>query len=353
MYEYEFVTDPVELLAGTSNTISPLYTEAAKIVEGSSDKSMKYFKSLIKSIENVAARSNNEKIANSKGNIERFSGYDNIVSGLDFLSKHIPGENILKDLKNILNGLRSNRTLYVDGYDKHIRLITLEYETSVYMLVTGIVFSISSYVDFKQNNEKINIVKKSNGKDKGVIKKTINGLAKELNTTNHKNYLSELLKAKDHVVSTKVESVSYIESVVGETIDLISSITGGVFKAYKTGKNIFGTLYKTVFGIIPLIKSALYLWYKRKGDTIVALEEQIHFIQLNIEHLQNMKNMDENKKKIIIKKQEAVIEAFRKRCEKLRAELIDTEDNAAAALSEDDTKTKREVNNNDDDFILD
>ena len=354
MKEYEIITNPIEFFAGTTNRTSPSYMEAVTFLENTTPKSMGYLKSFITSIENIASNKSvtDTRVSQSKGNIQKFSGYNNIKSGLDFLTTNVPGESIVKALKDILKALESNQTLYSDAYGKHIRIIVLEYETSVYMLVTGISFALANYTDIQQTGAQVKIVKKAGGKDRGIISKIIHELGKELNTKDHRKYLDELAKAKDHVpTSTNLESVAFIESAIGETIDLVRSIMGGLGKTLELGTNMAKSIYRTMFGILPLIRSALYLRYKRKADTIISLEEQMNFIEMNIEQLKNIKTMDEGKKNEIIKKQQAVIEAFRKKSEKLRAELTETEKDAADAINENDTIIKKE--SPDDDFILD
>lgn len=348
---YNIVTNPIEFFSGTTNTTSPAYIEAVAIVENASPKSMGYMKNFVKSIEQFAQKSSDQKIAQSKGDIEKFSGYKNVRLGLEFLSSNVPGEEIVKNLKTMLSAIESNRNQYVDAYTKQIRILTVEYEASVYMLVTGISFAMASYTDIQQNGAQVKIVKKAGGMDKGVITKIIAGLAKELGSKDHRKYLEELIKAKDHVqVSTKLESTDFMESAVGDTMDLMAVVVGGAIKGFSMGKNIIRTVYNSMFGIIPLIRSVLYLRYKRKADTILALDEQIQFIQMNIDQLKNIKTMDETKKAEIIKKQQAVIEAFRKKSEKLRAELIETEKEAAVAIKKDDPTIKKDPG---DDFIFD
>ena len=354
MSEYKITTNPIEFFSGTTNIVSSAYTEAVAMLENVNVKSMSYLKNFVTSIEDLASREGvrDERLSKSKGNVQKFSGYNNIKVGLDFLSKNIPNEELIKNLKDILRALETNQTSYIDGYSKHIRIIILEYEASLYMLVTGISFALASYTDIQQNGAQVKIVKKSGGKDKGVIAKTIRELAKELNTKDHTKYLEELVKAKDSVaVSTKVESVAFTEAAVSETIDLIKSIWNGLGAAKTIGTSLFKMLYRTMFGIIPLIRSALYLKYKRKADTILSLEEQIQFIEMNIDQLKNIKTMDETKKAEIIKKQQAVIEAYKKKSEKLRAELIETEKEAVVAIKENDPVIKKK--DPADDFILD
>ena len=354
MNEYEIITNPIEFFAGTMNRTSPAYMEAVVFLEKATPKSMGYLKSFMTSIETMASNKNvaDARVTQSKGNIQKFSGYNNIKVGLDFLTTNASGESIVKDLRDVLKALEANQTAYADAYSKHVRVIVLEYETSVYMLVTGISLAIVSYTDIIQSGSQIKIVKKAGGKDKGVIGKIVKELGKELNTKDHTKYLNELTKAKDNVAtSTNLESVAFTEAAVAETMDLIKSILGGFGKSFEIGKSMVKIIYRTMFGILPLIRSALYLKYKRKADTIISLEEQINFIGINIDQLKNIKTMDESKKGEIIKKQQAVIEAFRKKSEKLRAELTETEKEAAVAISQNDVVIKK--GSPDDDFILD
>ena len=350
MREYDIVTDPVKFFAGTDNRTSPVYIEAAKTVETKTPKSMGYIKNFVSSIERLTNGMKDDKVSKSKGNITTFTGYKNINAGLDFLSTHLRGDSIVTDLKNILRALESNQNHYIDGYSKQVRIIVLEYEASVYMLVTGISFALASYTDIKIEGKKVTIIRKA-GRDKGIITKTIHELGRELNTKNHQNYLIDLIKGKSITgVSTKVESVSYTEAAVGDTMELIGSLYNGGKQAIQLASSMFRTLYRTMFGILPLIRSALYLRFKRKADTILALENQIQFIEMNIDQLKNIKTIDEAKKAEIIKKQQAVIEQYRKKSEKLRAQLIETEKEAAVAINQEDHDIKKDSS---DDFILD
>jgi hypothetical protein len=137
-------------------------------------------------------------------------------------------------------------------------------------------------------------------------------------------------------------------SIVVDTLDILDRLTTKVGKIGSFATKAFKAIKGTLFGILPLIRSILYLKYKRKADTILSLEEQMHFISLNIEHLQNIKGMDPVKKETIIRSQQATIEGFRKRVAKLRVELMDSEKEAAIALDD----SKGDITNTDDGLVL-
>lgn len=355
MNPYDINLNYIDILAGTTNNAMKVYREAAENVENNNVKAMGYLKNFITSIESLASKENvkDERITSSKGNIKQFKGYDNIQTALEFLDKNLKGTDLLKELHDIHNALVNCTTQFTAAYERNVRIIILEYESALYMLITGLSMLMATRVDVVQNGTSIKIQKKS-GTDMGVMSKTIRELAKQMSSKNHKNYLEELLKSKEelrvNVDSVKVqkESVTFVESSVTDTIDLITSIWGNVKKLGSFAKRTAIGIRQSFFGIIPLIRACLYMRYKKKADTILALEQQIAFINMNIEQLQNMKTMNPAKKAEIIQKQKAVIEQYRKKAEKLRAQLCETEKEAATEINKEDPNLK----NVDDEFVL-
>ena len=66
-------------------------------------------------------------------------------------------------------------------------------------------------------------------------------------------------------------------------------------------------------------------------------------IKDNIEQLEKEKTRDPKEKEIIIRKQKAYIEAYNKKCEKLRAQLMDTEKEAVNAMEKNKNEIKEKV----------
>lgn len=351
MNKYDICTNYAEIIAGTNNTISSAYLEATKSIEENGTKGMAYLKNFITSIENIAGKENvkDERISKSKGNIKDFQGYENIKSAMEFLKKTLSGVSIIGDLVSIYNALEDCQPEYTDAYNKNVRLGILEYESAVYLLVTGLSMTMATKIDVVQNGYQIKIQKKS-GSTFGVIEKTIQDLAKQLSSKNHKGYLEDLIASKDHVgVDTEIKESTFMESAISDTLELIDTVWSNAKQIGSFVKRTFSAIKNSLFGIIPLIRSILYLRYKKKADTIIALEEQIEFIERNIEQLNNIKGMDESKKKEIIQKQKAVVEAYRKKAEKLRAELTEGEKDASIAIKKEDPEMKKV---DDGDFIL-
>lgn len=343
--------DFLEIITGTTNKLHPAYMEAAKEVDKGTSKSVGYLKNFVVSIENLAAKDKvkDARISSSKGNIKNFKSYEDLKTCLEFLKKNAAGVSTMVALTDIFKALESYQPLYTEGYEKNIRLVVLEYESAVDLLITGLTMVMAENIDVVQTGTTLKVMKNKSG-DTSVIHKTIRDMVKQLNDKKHKQYLEEMIKAKDRTkVNTNIkESVSFMEASVADTIELIDVMITGVGKIGQYSVNIVRTIKNSLFGIVPLIRSCLYLRFKKKADTVLALEQQAEFITQNIEQLQNRTNLDPAEKDKIIKKQQATVEAYKKRAAKLRAQLSDTERSAATVIKDENPNMK----NTDDDFIL-
>lgn len=351
-------TDYFAIISGTDNSFAKAYTEAKAETEKGSSKAFAKMKSFITSIENIAASGNvkDERITSSRGDITQFSGYHNIQTAINFIKENLNSVEPLKDLVAIHQFLVNNSDLYVRGYSQNIHIIQLEYESAVYLIVTGLAMIMSTSIDLTHNGKKITI-KKKNGATRGVIAQTARNLSKEMNSRGHKDYLEAMLTAREmNGVSTSVstESTAFTENVIVDTLELVTSVVTNINAICKFAKKTFIGVRQSLFGIVPLIRAVMYLRYKKKADTIAELERQCFFIQKNIEQLENISDMDPEKKALIIKKQQAYIEAYMKRAEKLRAELMETEREAVEELQKSNNTIASNSNTQsaEDDFVL-
>ena len=356
--EYNICTNYLEIIAGTNNTLDPVYREAADNVAKDNESSLGYLKDFITSIEKIASQSSvkDQRISASRGNIENFSGYDSICTVIDFLRKNLKNDSLINDCIGIYNTLNGNKALYIEGYDKQVRLIILEYENALYLLVTALSMLLATNIDPVLNGTAI-VIRPSSSKNKktfGIIPKTVKEMHKQICNATHKQYLEEIIKASEAKDSHSANN-TMTESFLGDVANTVGTIDG-LFQTLKSGAKSVGRIVKgvkdTVFGIVPLIRSVIYLRYKKKADTIKALEEQADFISKNIEQVRNTKGMDPAKKAEIIKRQTAVCEAFKKKAEKLRAELCETEKDAATEIKKSDATIGKPNKSSDDDFVL-
>lgn len=347
---YNINTNFLEIISGTNNTVSRVYREAADNVDKANDKGLTYLKNFITSIENIANKkaTKDPRISKTRGNIKALDCYDNIEFAINFIKKNLANAPGFKDILTLHDKCVEFHPIYADGYDKHCRLVMLEYESVVDLLITGLAMTFSNNMEVVQNGDRIKI-QKTNESTHGVYEKTIKEWATQLSKNTHKKYLEELNKAMDQVKpDTSLKESVLMESEVSNAVDAINVILDSIRKLGAIGVSAVKTVKNSIFGIVPLIRASMYLKYKKKADAINALDEQCVFIKRNIEQLQNIKTMDEEKKAEIIKKQEAVIEQYQKKAAKLRAQLMETEKDAATAIEKEDPELKK----TDEDFVL-
>lgn len=369
MNQYSICNNYLEIVAGTGNKTHPKYVTEAKSIASSGTEGLGKLKNFITSIEKISSSSacKDSRISESKGNIKNFSGYENITTAMTFLKSNLSGVSLMKDLISLYDNLIKYQPLYSDGYTKGVRLVILEYESGVYMLVTGLSMAMANNIDVVSTGTKVKIVKKSSDTH-GTISTVISDLVKQLNKSEHKTYLENMVKARDNVKidTSKIDKKdeekkndkeikeSYmVESLVSDTLELINTGMGLVGSGVRFVGTAARAVKDSIFGIVPLIRSVMYLKYKKKADTVLALEQQVQFIQQNINQLENRTNIDPKKKEHIIKKQQAHIDAYKKKAEKLRAELMETEKDASNAIKNDNPNmSKEDTSNKDDDFVL-
>jgi len=374
--KYENVSnDFIEIISGTNNIYAQEYLEAKKEVDNGTSKSMIQLKNFYIDIEKTYKELGNKKadkqIRSSKGDINKFSGYENMKYAFDLLSKPLADSVLMRNLITIKRSLENNKSIYVDAYNKKVRLVALEYENSLYILQMGLCALFANCVELigTEPGYKVNASAKISNK---LIIKTIDKTASELKDDKHKKYLNGIMQAAEKSPRKMNESTETDEYIIEDTnyneanisdsqiqkfpyiggflaiIQNLGSLFGGL-------KTMFISIKQSLFGIIPLIRSIIYLRYKRKADTILALEMNIALIKENIEILKRVKTKSDAEKKEIIKKQQAIAEQYSKKIEKLKAELGATEYEAAKALKAKEPELKKTDNtssNGNDDFVL-
>lgn len=347
---YNVTLDATAIIAGTSNTATRSYHEAAKVTTGDdTQRAVAYLKSFADSIDRaVKARGRDKTLMATAGDIQKVKNYDTMVKALEQLKKFLGINAELQALQTIHDMLVKYQPVYVDGYKHGIPLVTFEYEAASSALIRGISVLIVTQVEPKLDSIgkiRFSPVRKQSG---GIFTKTAKDIAKQLKRPDHEKYLRELIDvALDPDLKVTPEEV-VTEAVAFDTIGALFNIIRYGWNSIKIAGNAGKFILKSVFGIIPLIRTMVYLHYKKKADTIANLELQAHYVELNIQQLENMKNMDEDKKKEIIRKQQAYVDAYRKKAEKLRAELTDSEREGTAALEADNGNIAPS-----DDYVLD
>lgn len=404
-----------EIYAGTSNHLDPVFIEASKENLTKNDKMINRLGRMMASYEKFygakkgstkpQADKDMELIAKSKGDIDKISD-GKFKKELDKLfnitSLLAPGGAFINSIKNridykvleyiyttlgetkeVIEYIKKYKSYYEKSYDKKITLINQEYECSCMIAMLAMlygvvqansVFASEKYLkdtEEKWTNAWTNVLHDKNikydrnkaHKQSKVISKIIHDLLKELKTSTHVKYLEVMIKAKDNKPIKEAYEIDSMltESSVGEIAMAINAIRTSLWGIFKYGKDIIETVIHTIIGIVPLIRSIIFLNYKKKVDAINRLEEQIVYLEMNINQLKNVRTG--NKKEVahrneIIKKQTAVLEQMRKKAYKMKEEFDLLEDEVEEDINKSNAELKNDStstasSSSDDDFVLD
>lgn len=353
---YSIPLDFMELMSGTTNRTADRYLrEAAHIAAEriDSDGEQK-IKRLVKSIDRLAAsdKAKDSRISKSRGSIKGFKGYESILYMEKFLSKYMAkDEPMLKQLKLIHKKILDFTSYYQNSYNTKSKLGILEYENAVYLLMTGLAYLMINGLSISSKDGRL-VVQKTSRIKEDLITSLVKKLSVELDSKEHAEYLQYVNQAP-HAMKEAGELSPFEESTVADTIDAIIALGKGGISLAKKGFRLVKFIRRSFFGIIPTIRSILYLRYKKKADVVSALEQQCAWIQINIEQLERKTNIDPKEKAQIIKRQEAIIRAYQKKADKLRAELNETvRDASEEAKKDEDEIQSSEESTQDGDLVL-
>lgn len=213
--------------------------------------------------------------------------------------------------------------------------------------------------------------------ERNFIRKILKDLATELSKPSHEEYLKGMNQAKVDkvaVAETKkldtastaadmknlaVKESTYIteESEIGAVLDIINGIRLGIFNIVKSGISTIKVLWNSVFGIVPLIRSIIFLNHKKKINAILALEENVEYLQTNIDSLKSNKNFNPMEKQKIIAAQTKKLQGYKKKIAKMKAEFDIMEDDAEKMTKASNDNIGKapsgEGSSSDDDLVLD
>lgn len=309
--------------------LNPMYAESSYLLAGSDERSAMYEAQNILEDANspITTRYTEEllrqvidkghidfdDIPKSKGNIRNYSGYNTMMDTLNTM-KNLSGTSgmsnesikLIDTVITAVKGIEALSDLYEKGFQKKVDYVMLEYNTFVYCSVQATTSLLSEVVEFIK------------GFDKDALEFKLKNTKYRANLF----YVEQL--AKFNNVTAHTDYRKYLSSLLNEDKD---NFTG----AMAVGIAAVATV---AVMIVPVTRSCIYRIYKMRAKLSEALALQAYFLELNKASIEANKNMDSEKKKKVIKKQEAVRKMFLKLSDKLRI------DNAKAARESEKEKAK-------------
>lgn len=354
-----------EVLSGTNNTTHPVYTESTQLLDVKNKKSsMQAFKSFLVSIENCKKDLKLDSIDQSKGDVAKLKEIDAIKDAITLLED--AGVGNVKYAKSIFEYLETNKSLYMEGYEKNSQLVKYEYEAAAIILMDVLSQLIFHNIALEVGPNGLEVkAMHPEAKNKSMLLELAKRMADMMAKKQHKQYLDVLLKAqtmpKDKVAevsrdSIKTEATTATGDTFDKAIETSKNLASMIWNVIAHGWNFFSAamfsiqvFFKTLFGIVPIIRGCIYYHYNRKVSKILKLEESINFLKEHIAQLRKTNDMDPAKKEAIIKKQEAVVAMWEKLAAKRRAEFITAESQTEEEIKKNDQEIRDSVKNSKDD----
>jgi len=275
---------------------------------------------------------NFEGIPQSKGDVTKYSGYTSMVESLTLLRQIADNNNHKIDEIGIVEKALGNIVAYRDVFEKGFKLnkefIIMEYNVLVYTCVSAISYLIVSYVEYIKRIDKIEFSIVDSRYGTGYI-----GIS-SLDSFNKSVASGDFAKSINSVV----------KSGVHESLSVAAGVAGGI---------ILGSI-----GLVAIIRRMIFQFYYSRMKLSNYLEVQAYFLELNKNNINaNSNRMSPDKKKEVIRKQEALIAKLHSYADKLKVDSTMTDKKVESEIKKENSgwtlnNIKSEVNSTDDTGIL-
>lgn len=312
MYDNQFLRDSILILATESASSAELRSVKAVLEDVQSPVTTKYMETLF---DKVIEKGHVDfgDIPTSKGNIENYKGYQNMVEILDVIAKLASDrkESNVFSYVNIVRNAITNMKMLSSYYEKAFRLkneyLQIEYNTLVYTIVQAVSTILYEFVDYVKRPDEV----------------TFTITLKNTKYRANAFYFDQLSKFNN--INSKMKYKAYLEAILS-----------GDGKNF-TGEFVVGVAVVTAVALaaIPVLRSLVYHFYNVKADLSDCLAQQAYFLEINKASVESNQSFDQKKKDKILMKQEKVKNLCLRLSEKLRVNHINAIKSGEAAVSAD------------------
>lgn len=266
-----------------------------------------------------------DNIPYSKGDVQQFNGYDNIVGTLSIvreLSKKF-GIKIeeLDVVEDALSNLRTHKAIFQKGFALDNEFMILYYNTLVYACVESTSLILSSYVEYVKT---INTVEFRLKKGKGI-----HG---NICITNLKKF-NKSVKSGEFVKFTKGMLDQGKQNFVGGGVAAVTAIT-------------------LAASIVPILRELVYFVFESRMAISQFLDQQAEFLEMNKVRV-NASSMSAPERNKVLDKQSAAINKLESLSDKIKVNHQLTDKAAATKIKQDNKEwTLKSVSGNDDGFLF-
>lgn len=268
-------------------------------------------------------------IPNSKGDIQKFSGYDNMVAAMNVLrglskkfGMNIPEIDIVEDA---LNNLRVQKNVFEKGYSLNIDFLKMYYQSLVLACIDASTLLLASYVEFTKTVNSIDFQLKRGKGISGNI--CIDSLAS---------------------FNASVKDRSFNKFADGLFEKGRENFLGGA-AATATTAMVTVTLAAS---IVPTLRMLIFYFYDAKMSVSERLMYQKELLEMNAFRL-NSSSMDAQKRNKILDKQKKYMDKLEKISDKIKVtNKLATKSSTNSIKQDNKNYNIANVTNNGDDFMF-
>jgi hypothetical protein len=270
-------------------------------------------------------------IPNSKGDIQKFGGYQNMVATVDMLRElskkfgiQIPELNIVDDA---INNIRIQKRTFERGYSLGIDFIKMYYQALVLACVDATTLLLASYVEFTRTVNNIDFQIKSG---KGI---SGNICINSLDEFNKSVKDGSFIKFADGLMSKKQENFLGTAAAASVGVKTVAAIAIGA-------------------SIVPTLRLLIFYFYDAKMTLSEKLAYQKELLEMNAFRL-NASNMDAQKRNKILDKQKRYMDNLEKISDKIRvSDQLATKSSTNSIKQDNKQWNINNVTDNGDDFMF-
>ena len=287
------------------------YTEKSKIYSLTEAEQAVVNDRMISNLYQSALKRKNvdfDNIPTSKGDIQKFNGYENMVATLEVLkglSKkfgiQIPEITVVDEA---LHNIKVNKNFFEKGFGLNIDFLKMYYNVLVCACVDASCLMVASYVEYTKT---VNNIEFALRKGKGVQGHIC---------------LDSLKKFNESV--KKGEFAKFAKGLIDKGQE--NFLGGGAMTA--------ATVVAIGASIIPVLRALIYCFYEARMSLSEKMQFQKEMLELNKFRLESS-SMDAQKRNKIIASQQKTIEKLDKWADKIRVDQQLSNKNAESNLKQD------------------
>lgn len=269
-------------------------------------------------------------IPNSRGDIQKFGGYVNMVATVDMLrelSKKFGIKMVEVDIvEDAINNIRIQKKIFEKGYILNIDFLKMYYQALVLACIDATTLLLASYVEFTRTVNNIDFQLKRGKGISGNI--CIDSLAQ----FNQSIKDGSFVKFADGLMSRKQENFLGTAIAAGTATKAVAAVVVGA-------------------AIVPTLRALIFYFYDARMSVSEKLEYQKELLEMNAFRL-NASNMEAQERNKILDRQKRYMDKLDRLADKIRVSSQLAIKSSTNNIKQDNKQWNINNVSNDDDFTF-